>query len=311
MTPALPAELVKAIPVARDGGVDWWQVLENWGVALAILLIGIWLAKWVSRVIGRLNARAKMDSTLNGFLCNVAYALMLAVIFIAVLDEIGVPINSALAILGTAGLTIGLALKDSLSNIASGVMLVALRPFRGGDTIQAAGHEGMVEEVRIFQTRLRTADNRLIILPNSSITTAPIINFTAKPRRRIDITVGIGYNDDLKRAHEILLALADENPLVLKDPAPLVQVASLGESSVNLVLYAWAKTSDFGNVKSELIAAVRNQIMGNGMSIPYPQRDLHVYHHSADGGSVTEQMKKAVTDDGDTPPPSPPVVSGN
>ncbi|MDT0850600.1 mechanosensitive ion channel family protein, partial [Staphylococcus pseudintermedius] len=137
-----------------------------------------------------------------------------------------------------------MALKDSLSNIASGVMLIVLRPFRAGDYVQAAGIEGTVEQIRVFQTRLRTVDNRVIVLPNSLITTAVIVNFTANPKRRIDLTVGVGYDDDLKVAKDTLLALAAAHPKVLKDPAPEVLVTALAESSVNLELRAWAKTGD-------------------------------------------------------------------
>ncbi len=305
---ALLPELAEAIPVTAQGKIDWWQVTENWVAALAILLIGFWLAKWVSRLVGRLNARTHMDATLSGFLSNLVYVFLLAVVIVASMDKLGVPINSALAILATAGLAIGLALKDSLANIAAGVMLIALRPFRVGDTVQAAGQEGTVEEVRLFQTRLRTGDGRLLILPNSSITGAPIINFTAKPRRRIDLTVGVGYGDDLKQARKVLLSVAESDERVLKQPAPSVQVNALGESSVNLVLQAWVKTHQFSQVRSDLIEAVRDGIIGNGMSIPYPQRDLHVYRHSADDAPVSERMRNAVSDDGDLPPPSPPVV---
>lgn len=308
--PALPPELAEAIPVTAQGKIDWWQVTENWVAALAILLIGLWLAKWISRIIGRLNARTHMDATLNGFLSNLAYVFLLVVVIIASMDKLGVPINSALAILATAGLAIGLAIKDSLANIAAGVMLIALRPFRVGDTVQAATQEGTVEEVRLFQTRLRTGDGRLLILPNSSITNAPIINFTAKPRRRIDLTVSVGYGDDLKQARQVLLAIAEGDGRVLKEPAPAVLVNALAESSVDMVLQVWVKTYQFGEVRSDLIEAVRDQILGNGMSIPYPQRDLHVYHHDADGRPMSEVLARAVTDDGDKVAHKP-VVSGN
>lgn len=293
--PATPA----SSPLLDFGSIDWMVVLTDWAVAAAIVLVGIWLAKWISRAIERALTRASVEATLSGFLRNVSYAAMMVVVFIAALQKIGVPTTSVLAVVGAAGLAVGLALKDSLSNIASGVMLIVLRPFRDGDHVQAAGLEGFVEEIRIFQTRMRTLDNRLIILPNSMITTAPIINFSAKPQRRIDILVGVGYEDDLKRAREILLGIAAGNPLVLKTPEPFVQVSRLSESSVDLTLYAWVKTKDFGNARSLLTEAVRTQIIGNGLSIPYPQRDLHVYHHNADGTPLTEIITRSVADDGD------------
>lgn len=286
-----------AAPVFDWNEIHWSVLLTNWAIAAIIVLIGYWLAKWVSGIVYRALSRGRVEHTLAGFLRNVTYAVMMVVVLIAALQKIGVPTTSVLAIVGAAGLAVGLALKDSLSNIASGVMLIVLRPFRDGDTVQAAGLEGTVEEVRIFQTRLRTADNRLIVLPNSMITTSPIINFTAKPQRRIDIAVGVGYGDDLKRAREILLKLAADNPRVLDTPAPAVQVTQLAESSVNLLLSAWTRTSDYGDVKSELTEAVRTELVGNGLNIPYPQRDLHVYHYNADGAPLSEIVHKSVADD--------------
>ena len=295
---AVPADLVKDIR-----GIDWLQLLETWGLKLLaaalIFLIGMWLARRLSAGLERVLGRAHVDSTLSGFLRRVSYAVMLVLVIITALSAIGVPTTSMFALLGAAGLAVGLALKDSLSNIASGVMLIVLRPFRDGDHVQAAGMEGVVEEIRIFQTRMRTLDNRLIILPNSMITTAPIINFSAKPERRIDILVGVGYDDDLKRAREILMEIAGGNPLVLKTPPPQVVVSRLSESSVDLTLHAWSKNKDFGDAKSQLTEAVRTQIIGNGLSLPYPQRDLHVYHHNADGTPLTEIITRSVADDGD------------
>ncbi len=288
-------------PMLDWRSIDWTLVLTNWALAALILLAGLWLARSLSRMLERALARGGVESTLAKFLRNVSYAGMVIVVVIASLQKLGVPTTSVLAVLGAAGLAVGLALKDSLSNIASGVMLIMLRPFREGDAVQAAGLEGVVEEIRIFQTRLRTYDNRAIILPNSSITGAPIINFTAKPQRRIDILVGVGYDDDLKRAREILLKIAQDHPQVLAEPAPFVQVSKLGESSVDLTLYAWTQTRDYGDTRSQLLEAVRTDIIGNGLNIPYPQRDLHVYHHHADGTPFGEVLAKSVIDDGDLP----------
>lgn len=296
--PVAPADLVKEIR-----GIDWWSLLETWGLrllaALLILLVGMWLAKRLSTGLERVLGRAHVDSTLIGFLRNVSYAAMLVLVFVTVLTSLGVPQTSMLAVLGAAGLAVGLALRDSLSNIASGVMLIVLRPFRAGDHVIAAGEEGIVSEVRIFQTRLRAFDQRMIILPNSQITTAPIINYTSLPTRRLEITVGVGYEDDLKRAQQILMGIAKANPLILADPAPFVQVVSLGESSVDLKLFAHCKNMDFGDARSQLIEAVRNQIIESGLSIPYPQRDLHVYHHNPDGTPLTDIITRSVADDGD------------
>ena len=301
--PAIPTEPEVLLNELR--GIDWLQLLETWGLKLlaaaVIFLVGMWLAKRLSTGLERVLVRTQADTTLGGFLRRVSYVAMMVLVIITVLTSLGVNPTSMLAVLGAAGLAVGLALKDSLSNIASGVMLIVLRPFREGDFVQAAGLEGIIEEVRIFQTRMRTLDNRLIVLPNSLITTAPIINFTAKPQRRIDILVGVGYDDDLKRAKQVLLDIAHANAMVLKDPEPFVFVSQLGESSVDLTLYAWAKTKDFGQARSDLTEAVRTEIIGNGLNIPYPQRDLHVYHHNADGTPLTDIITKGVVDDGDLP----------
>ena len=297
---ATPTDLVKDIR-----GVDWLELLEKYGLklvaAISIFVIGMWLAKRLSAGLERVLARAHVDSTLSGFMRRVSYAVMLVLVVVTALTAIDVPTTSMFAVLGAAGLAVGLALKDSLSNIASGVMLIVLRPFRAGDHVIAAGQEGTVLEIRIFQTRIRAFDQRLIILPNSTITTAPIINYSSLPTRRIEIVVGVGYDDDLKRAQEILLRIAHENPLVIDDPAPFVQVTDLGESSVNLKLFANCKNPDFGEAKSALTQAIRNELLGNGLSIPYPQRDLNVYHHNADGKPLGEIVTRSVADDGDMP----------
>ena len=299
------AELVRDLR-----GIDWLQLLETWGLkllaAIAIFVAGRWLARRLSAGLERVLGRAHVDSTLSGFLRNIAYAAMLVLVLMTALTAIGVPTTSMFAVLGAAGLAVGLALKDSLSNIASGVMLIVLRPFRAGDHVIAAGQEGTVLEIRVFQTRLRAFDHRVIILPNSEITTAPIVNYSSLPQRRFDVSVGVGYEDDLQKARELLLRIAREEPLVLDDPAPAVRVANLGESSVDLVLQAFAANADFVDARSRVVEAVRNQLIGNGLSIPYPQRDLHVYHHDADGRPLSERALRGVADDGDLPRSQPP-----
>lgn len=293
-----PTDLVRELR-----GIDWLQLLETWGLkllaAITIFVVGRWLARRLSAGLERVLGRAHVDSTLTGFLRNIAYAAMLVLVLVTALTAIGVPTTSMFAILGAAGLAVGLALKDSLSNIAAGVMLIVLRPFRAGDHVIAAGQEGVVLEVRVFQTRLRALDHRMIILPNSEITTAPIVNYSALPQRRFDVAVGVGYDDDLQKARELLLRIAGDEPLVLEHPEPVVRVANLGESSVDLVLQAFAANADFIEARSRVVEAVRNQLIGNGLSIPYPQRDLHVYHSDADGRPIAEVLLRGVADDGD------------
>ncbi len=287
----------------RLRGVDWLHFLETWGLKLlaaaVIFLLGRWLTKKLIQGLERVLGRANVDATLIGFLRNVAYAVMLVLVITTSLTALGVPTTSMFAILGAAGLAVGLALKDSLSNIASGVMLIVLRPFRTGDHVIAAGQEGVVVEVRVFQTRLRAFDHRVIILPNSEITTAPIINYTTLPQRRMDITVGVGYDDDLQLARSVLLEIAANESLLSKDPEPVVRVVNLGESSVDLVLQAFASNDDYIEARSNLTEAVRNQLIEHGLNIPYPQRDLHVYHRDADGRPIADILLRGVADDGD------------
>ena len=263
--------------------IDWLDHLEHWGLRIAaavlLLLAGLWLARKLSNGLDRALARAEVDPMLRSFLRNIAYFGGVVVVAVAALTQLGVPPASLLAVLGAAGLAIGLALKDSLSNFASGVMLILLRPFRAGDYVQVAGLEGEIEQVRVFQTQLRTLDNRIIVLPNSQITTAPIINFTARPTRRIDIVIGVGYDDDLRHARETLLAVASANARVLAEPAPEALVTALAESSVNLTLRFWVATADVLRARSELLEGIHDGLRQRGLSIPYPQRDLHVYHH--------------------------------
>ena len=184
-------------------------------------------------------------------------------------------------------------------------MLIVLRPFRTGDHVIAAGQEGVVVEVRVFQTRLRAFDHRVIILPNSEITTAPIINYTTLPQRRMDITVGVGYDDDLQLARTVLLEIAANETLLSKNPEPVVRVVNLGESSVDLVLQAFAPNDDYIEARSRVTEAVRNQLIEHGLNIPYPQRDLHVYHRDADGRPIADILLRGVADDGDVAKPVP------
>ncbi|MEO6155599.1 MAG: mechanosensitive ion channel domain-containing protein [Thermomonas sp.] len=251
--------------------------------ALLIVLVGWWLARWISRILDRSLVKMEAEEILRTFLRNIAFATLMVVVLIAALQKVGVPTTSLLAMVGAAGLAIGLALKDSLSNIASGLMLIVQRPFKAGDAVQVAGVEGVVEQVRIFTTRMRTYQNELIVLPNSEITTKPIINLTHKPLRRADIAVGIGYGERVDRAREVLLAVAKANPAVLHKPASEVIVTGLGESSVDLELRAWIKTEKFVQTRAELLEGVYREFSGAGISIPFPQRDVHVYQHAAIG----------------------------
>ncbi len=249
-------------------------------VAALILLIGWWLARRVTNLLDAALIRMEAEEILRSFLRNVVFAALMIVVVIAALQKVGVPTTSLLAMLGAAGLAIGLALKDSLSNIASGIMLIVQRPFKAGDAVRVGGIEGVVEQVRIFTTRMRTYQNEMIVLPNSEITNKPIVNLSHKPLRRADIAFGIGYGERVEQAREVLLGAAKANPSVLRKPASDVIVASLGESSVNLELRAWIKTETFAQTRSELIEAVHRDLTDAGISMLYPPRDVHVYQHA-------------------------------
>ena len=256
--------------------------LVPWGIrivaALAIFFIGRWLSKLLVRVVQRVMQRASLDAMLSAFLGNILYAILLLVVVIAALDQLGIQTTSLLAVFGAAGLAIGLALKDSLANFSSGVMLIIFRPFKTGDFIEAGGTSGIVEEVRIFSTVLRSGDNREIIVPNGQIYSGPIVNVTARPTRRIDLVFGIGYDDDLRKAKELIEAALAGDARILKDPAPAVVVGELGESSVDLFVRPWVNSGDFWAVRCDLLEKVKLAFDANGISIPFPQRDVHMYN---------------------------------
>lgn len=243
--------------------LHWLEEMSLDLLAVAvILLVGVWLSRRLSMALERLLKRLGADSTVSGFLRYLSYAALLVVTAIIALQQFGVPVASMIAVLGAAGLAIALAMKDSLSNIAAGIMLILLRPFREGDFVQVGGQEGTIEQIRVFQTRLRTADNRVVVMPNSSITTAAIINFTAYPRRRIDITVTVDHRHDPRQAQRALLEAATAQPGVLEDPAPSVVVGQLADAGVQMTLFAWAKTYELGDVRSGLVLAVRERLDG-------------------------------------------------
>lgn len=266
----------------RFDGTRLLQWLEDASLDLlavaAILLVGVWLSRRLSVALERLLKRVGADSTVSGFLRYLSYATLLVVTGIIALQQIGVPVASIIAVLGAAGLAIALAMKDSLSNIAAGIMLIVLRPFREGDFVQVANQEGTIEQIRVFQTRLRTADNRVVVMPNSSITTAAIINFTAYPRRRIDLAITIDYADDPRQARDEILQVANALPGVLDDPAPVVVVNNLAETGIQMTLLAWSKTYELGDTRTALVLAIRERLAEMGMSLGPATRDLRIVH---------------------------------
>ncbi len=253
------------------------ELLSNFLGAVVIFYAGRWLAGVAERILNRLLVNARVDETLTKFLCRITYALLMCAVALAGLEKLGVRTTSLTAVLAAAGLAIGMALQGSLSNFAAGVMIILFRPFKVGDLIEAAGTKGIVEEIHIFSTMLRTPDNVDIIVPNSTVTGGNITNYSSKPIRRIDLIVGCGYSDDLLAVKQFLQRLVEEDPRVRTDPAPVVAVNELGESSVNFVVRPWVKNADYWTVKWELTERIKLGFDHYGFTIPFPQRDLHVY----------------------------------
>ena len=250
-------------------------------MALLIFFIGKWIVNKIVRILGKVLRKINgIDLTLVKFLENITYYALITVVIIAALNKLGIATTSFLAILGAAGLAIGLALKDSLGNFASGVMIVIFKPFKVGDNVIAGGVTGTVTEVSIFNTVFLTADNQKIIVPNSKITSSSITNVNAKDTRRIDIIIGISYEDNIKQAKEVLEKVVKENDRVLKDKSIAIAVAELADSSVNISVNVWVKSSDYGSVKSELLENIKVTFDEFGISIPYPKQD--VYHYNKD-----------------------------
>ena len=270
--------------------VDWHALALGWGLrlvgALLLLAVGLRIAGWISRLAQRGLERAEVEPTAVLFLRKVAYVLLMVVLLLAVLQVVGVPMTSMIAVLGAAGLAIGLALKDSLSNIASGVMLVSLKPFRAGDVVRIAGETGKVEAVSIFQTTLRGPDNQTIVLPNSLITSDSIVNLTPGTMRRIELIIGIGYQDDIEAARAAALAVLAADPRLLPEPPPDVLVYALADNSVNLGIRCHVGNDDYFVARCELMERIKLAFDKAGVSIPFPQRDVHVYHHAADASDA-------------------------
>ncbi|MGB1077300.1 MAG: mechanosensitive ion channel family protein [Bdellovibrionales bacterium] len=244
--------------------------------AILIFVIGKRVAKICVSVAKKMMVRAKVDETLSIFIGNILYGLAMAFVAIAALSKLGVDTTSLAAILAAAGLAIGLALQGSLSNFASGVLIILFRPFKIGDVVNVSGVIGKVEAISIFTTELSTADNQLVIIPNGNITSDNITNITAKPTRRIDLVIGVGYDDDLKKVKKVLTKIVEGNELVLKDPEPTIAVLELADSSVNFVVRPWVKTEDYWPVRFDLMETIKTTLDKEGITIPYPQRDLHI-----------------------------------
>lgn len=268
-----------------NSNTDWlgeyvvpWSV--NIAAAIAIYIVGRYISKIIVKSVTKIMERANVELSLREFVGNILNVAFLVVIIIAALEQLGVNTTSVVAIFAAAGLAVGLALKDSLSNFAAGVMLILFKPFKVGDVVTTAGITGKVVSIKIFSTVLRTGDNQEITIPNAHVYGGTITNITACDTRRIDLVIGIGYGDDIKKAKTLVEDIINNDPAILKDPAPTIMVLELGESSIDLAVRPWVKTADYWAVRSDLLQSIKENFDAEGISIPFPQRDLHIIQES-------------------------------
>ena len=259
--------------------LDWLSLYSGKILAaVVIFIIGRWICGWLTTLFAKALERSNMEATIVKFLKNIVYYALLIAVIIAALNQLGINTTSLLTVLGAAGLAIGLALKDSLSNFSSGVMLILFRPFKLGDFVKAGGVSGTVKEITIFNTEMATPDNQKVIVPNSAIMGNVITNVTANSTRRIDLVMGIAYGDSILKAKEVLQRILSEESRLLKDPAPTIAVSELADSSVNIVVRPWVKTEDYWTVRFELTEKMKLEFDAEGLNIPFPQRDVHLYN---------------------------------
>ena len=280
-------------PNLPDLGFDWNQMLEllqtrgvefgiNFATALAIFYIGKFFVGLLVRTTSKVMQSHGVDKTLETFIGNLIRTALMVVIVIAAIGAIGIQTTSFIAIFGAAGLAIGLALQGSLSNFASGVLIVLFKPYRVGDYIEAAGIAGSVEQVQILTTVLKTGDNKQIIVPNSQIMNSIITNYSANDTRRIDLVIGVSYSDDLDKVRATLEALIADESRILQDPATLIAVSELADSSVNFIVRPWVRSGDHWSVKLDLTEAIKKRFDKEGISFPFPQQDVHLYNTGSD-----------------------------
>lgn len=266
-------------PDKIQGYVDTYAI--PWGINIAIAIVIFFIGRMVVQffvsMFRKVMSKSKYDDMLTNFLASIVNAILMLFVIVASLDQLGVDTTSLVAILGAAGLAIGLSLQDSLKNFAAGVMLFVFKPFVAGNFVEAAGTSGVVRKIGIFFTTMTTGDNKEIIVPNGAIYGDNIVNYSAMETRRVDMIFGIGYGDDLLKAKRILELMVTEDERILAEPAPVVAVSELGDSSVNFVVRPWVKTADFWAVKWAFTEAVKLRFDQEGISIPFPQMDVHFY----------------------------------
>lgn len=257
-----------------------------WGIkivsAILIYVIGRWITKLIVKSVVKLMLKSNVDASLTKFAGNIIGTVLTIFVLIAAIEQLGVDTTSIMAIFAAAGLAVGLALKDSLSNFSAGVMLIMFKPFKIGDLVNAGGSTGVIEEIQIFNTVMKTGDNQKIIVPNSHVYGGSITNMSARDTRRIDLVIGIGYDDNIGTAKSLIEEIISNNPLTLSDPAPTIMVLELGASSIDIAVRPWVKTPDYWGVRAELLQTIKETFDEKGISIPYPQRDVHMITNSVE-----------------------------
>ncbi|VGO20070.1 mechanosensitive ion channel family protein [Pontiella sulfatireligans] len=275
---------------AAETAATWMETLQELVVqyglqvlgALAILIIGMWFAKQLKKVLCKVMEKGKVDPTLISFVASLAYVFMQVFVVVAALEKLNVKTTSFVAILGAAGLAIGLALQGSLSNFASGVLMIIFKPFKVNDLIEAGGVLGTVREIGIFTTHVDTLDNKKTIVPNSKLMSDNITNYSANKTRRVDITAGISYGDDIDKARASIQAVLKEVPGILESPAPDIFVSEMADSSVNFKVRPWCHPNDYWGVYFGMIEGIKKKFDAEDITIPFPQRDVHMYEHKED-----------------------------
>ncbi len=246
-------------------------------LALITLLIGLWVIRILSKSISKAMVKANVDLSLQKFLGSLISIMLKALLLISVASMLGIEATSFIAVLGAAGLAVGLALQGSLSNFAGGVLLLLFKPFRVGDVIDAQGYAGKVDAIHVLNTIMKTFDNKTVIIPNGALANGSVTNFSTEATRRVDMKFGIGYGDDIKKAKDILVKMVSSDERILKDPEPLVVVGELGDSSVNFTVRVWCASENYWGIFFDMQENVKLEFDAQGISIPFPQRDVHLY----------------------------------
>ena len=258
-----------------------WDYLITYGprflLAIAVLIIGMRLIKEMGKAIQRIMTKRKMDPSLIPFTRGLLTMLLKVMLVISVIQMVGVETTSFVAVLGAAGIAVGLALSGTLQNFAGGVIILLFKPFKVGDFIESQGHSGTVHSIQIFNTILKTPDNKTVILPNAPVSSSAMVNYSTEARRRVDFSFGIGYGDDIDKAKDVLMSIVKSDERVLQDPAPFIAVGELADSSVNLTVRLWAEAGDYWGVHFRTIEEVKKRFDAEGISFPFPQMDVYTH----------------------------------